>query len=31
MSVRFTPGDEGTYEGSLTLPYDLPGAPYTLT
>lgn len=30
MSLQFTPGQEGDYSGSLTLPYDLPGAPFIL-
>ena len=30
MTLRFTPQEEGSYQGTFTLPYDLPGAPFTL-
>ena len=30
MALRFTPQDEGTYQGTFTLPYDLPGTPFVL-
>lgn len=30
LSVAFTPGDAGTYSGGFSLPYDLPGSPFTV-